>query len=182
MKEKGNNMRIEPTNNNFVNFKNKIDKKEDSKHDINKDSSKLNLALVGLAVAGLTLVGATKLKKISFEEALRKSGVELKEGVATLIETGEKFSGKIERFETRTRKETVEFVDGVITEKVYHNLLGKPLNGIFYKDGIKRIEVGAGSQYSIHTYDKNGGLVNMGDAEGALDTKFDHCRKLLKKI
>jgi len=176
-------MRIEPTNNNLGNFKNKNNKNKESELDISKDnSSKLNLALMGLAVAGLTLVGATKFKKITFEEALRKSGVEFKDGIATLLETGEKFSGKIERLESRTRKETVEFVDGVIKEKVYHNLLGKPLNGIFYKDGIKRIEVGAGSQYSIHQYDKNGGLMSMGDAQGSLDTKFEQCRQMIKNM
>ena len=137
---------------------------------------------MGLAAAGLALAGVTKLKKIAFEEALKKRGVELKDGIATLIETGEKYSGKIERLDTTTRKETVEFVDGIITEKVYHNILGKPLNGIFYKDGIKRIEVGAGTQYSIHQYAPNGKLVSMGDAQGSLDTKFEQCRQIIKNI
>ena len=176
-------MRIEPTQNHILNFKNKVDKKEDFGPKVDNDNSKkLNLALACLAAAGLGLIGISKVKKISFEEALRKSGVELKDGIATLLETGEKFSGKVERLDSRTSKETVEFVDGVITEKVYHNLLGKPLNGIFYKDGVKRIEVGAGSQYSIHQYDKNGGLINMGDAQGSLDTKFERCRQIVKNI
>ena len=70
---------------------------------------------------------------MTYEEALRKNGVEIKNGIATLIKSGEKFTGKIQRFEKRNRKESVEFVDGVMTEKLYYTAFGKEIEGYFYK-------------------------------------------------
>lgn len=89
--------------------------------------------LAGLAALGLAAAGLKKTSKTSYEEALKKAGVQIKDGIATLLESGEKFTGKIERFEKRNRKETVEFVDGVMTEKLYYTAFGKEIEGYFYK-------------------------------------------------
>lgn len=90
-------------------------------------------SLVGLATLGLAAVGLKKTSKMSYEEALKKAGVQIKDGIATMIESGEKFTGKIEHYEKRNRKETLKFVDGAMTEKLYYTALGKEIEGYFYK-------------------------------------------------
>ncbi len=127
-------LRIEPTEQkNFISTKaNK--KQETTTSAQNNDKKKAIIGtLSGLAVLGLAAIGLKKTATMSYEEALKKSGVQIKDGIATLIESGEKFSGKIQHFEKRNRKETVEFVDGVMTEKLYHTALGKEIEGYFYK-------------------------------------------------
>jgi len=119
----------------------------------------LALSLAGLAAAGLTAIGLKKTHTMSYEEALKKNGVEIKDGIATLIESGKKYTGKIERFEKRNRKETVEFVDGVIQERVYHNLFGRELNGMFYKDGILKVRI---CQHQIKDGQKEFAFVDTG--------------------
>ena len=102
----------------------------------NKDGNNkamLSLSLTGLAAIGLAAIGLKKTSIMTYEEALRKNGVEIKNGIATLIKSGEKFTGKIQRFEKRNRKECVEFVDGVMTEKLYYTAFGKEIEGYFYK-------------------------------------------------
>ena len=91
-------LRIEPTKKvSFAGIKN--DNKLDELHPIQKDFGKKPIiaALSGMAVLGLAAIGLKKTSKMSFEEALKKSGVEIKDGVATLAKSGERFSGKIER-------------------------------------------------------------------------------------
>lgn len=105
------------------------------------EKSMLIGALVGLAAIGATAIGLKKTSPISYEEALKKAGIQIKDDIAVLIESGEKFTGKIERFENRNKKETIEFVDGLITEKLYHNLFGKELEGIFYKNGKEVLNI-----------------------------------------
>ncbi len=127
-------LRIEPTKKvSFAGIKN--DNKLDELHPIQKNFGKKPIiaALSGMAVLGLAAIGLKKTSKMSFEEALKKSGVEIKDGVATLAKSGERFSGKIERFEKRNRKEVVEFIDGIMTEKLYYTALGKEIEGYFYK-------------------------------------------------
>lgn len=134
---------IEPTNRIYSFKANKLKKEQNqnSENFDNKNKENLVLTLAALAVAGLAAVGLKKTSVLSYEEALAKNGVEIKDGIAKLIKNGENFTGKIERFEKRNRKETVEFVDGKITEKLYHNLLGKELEGIFYKDGMQVLHI-----------------------------------------
>ena len=109
--------------------------KQDKSQSVKKDGDKGAVfgTLSGLAVLGLAALGLKKTSKMSFEEALKKNGVEIKDGIATLIKSGEKFTGKIQRFEKRNRKESVEFVDGVMIEKLYYTALGKEIEGYFYK-------------------------------------------------
>ena len=55
---------------------------------------------IGIAVAAITAVGIYTLsngKKSAFSKALAKQGVELKDGVALVKETGEKYTGAIKR-------------------------------------------------------------------------------------
>ena len=127
-------LHIEPTRQ--INFTNTATgSKQDKSQSVKKDGDKGAVfgTLSGLAVLGLAALGLKKTSKMSFEEALKKNGVEIKDGIATLIKSGEKFTGKIQRFEKRNRKESVEFVDGVMIEKLYYTALGKEIEGYFYK-------------------------------------------------
>lgn len=127
-------LRIEPTKQ--ISFTSAATgSKQDKSQSFQKDSDKGAVlgTLSGLAVLGLAALGLKKTSKMSFEEALKKNGVEIKDGIATLIKSGEKFTGRIQRFEKRNRKESVEFVDGVMTEKLYYTAFGKEIEGYFYK-------------------------------------------------
>lgn len=135
-------LRVEPTNAAIMNFK----ASESINSEPEKPGKKENKAMIagtlaGLAAIGAAAIGLKKTAKMSYEDALKKAGVQVKDGIATLIESGEKFTGKIQRFEKRNRKETVEFVDGVMTEKVYHSLTGKELEGEFYKNGKRVLRI-----------------------------------------
>ena len=129
-------MRVESVNNYMTNFKNKSIKINDAKDsDSSKSNNKLTLALTGLAIIGAGMVGVKNFKKISYEEALKRNGVQIKDGIATLISSGERYTGKIKRISAFNEKETVEFVNGVTTELLYHDLFGKELRGAFYQEG-----------------------------------------------
>ena len=93
---------IEPTRQ--INFTNTTTgSKQDKSQSVQKDSDRGAVlgTLSGLAVLGLSAIGLKKTSKMSFEEALKKNGVEIKDGIATLIKSGEKFTGKMQRFEKK---------------------------------------------------------------------------------
>lgn len=131
------------------NFKSKFATTDNSPENNKKNSSQatLLLSLLGLAaVGGAFILGKKKkIPIITYEDALKKSGVEVQDGIAKLTQTGKKFTGKIERYKTKNEKETVEFLDGKITEKVYHDSEGCELSGYFYKDGKLKLSVGPSS-------------------------------------
>lgn len=138
-------MKIEPINQQ-MNFKSKfIATTATSSVDKNNNSSQtgLLLSLLGLAAIGgaFVLGKRKKLPIITYEEALKKSGVEIQDGIAKLIQTGKNFTGKIERYKNKNEKETVEFLDGQITEKIYHDSDGCELSGYFYKNGKLKLSV-----------------------------------------
>jgi len=143
-------------------------------------------SLSALAIIGA--VGIIKTKPMSFEDALKKAGVEIKDNVAKKIGTEELFTGKIKRFETRNKKETTEYVDGIITEKIYHSAFGKELSGTFYIDGKPKYGVGgigkSRNRFLFPAYEyENGHLVARG--EGCIENKpsvFEEYRKLIKKL
>lgn len=83
-------------------------KSEPEKSEKKENKAMIAGTLAGLAAIGAAAIGLKKTAKMSYEEALKKSGVQVKDGIATLIESGEKFTGKIQRFEKRNRKETKE--------------------------------------------------------------------------
>lgn len=179
-------LRVEPAPT-ILNFK--TGKKENPKS-VNaskraSDKSMLAGTLAGLAAVGAAALGLKKTSPMSYEEALKKAGVQIKDNIATLIETGEKFSGKIQRFEKRNCKETVEFVDGVITEKLYHNLMGKELHGDFYKDGkrVLRIWESAGQVKNTHGFSYTGEGVASVKPAPFIETKegFAWAREYVKK-
>ena len=173
-------LRIEPTSQtSFTSVA--TGSKQDKSLSVQKDSDKGAIwgTLSGLAVLGLTAIGLKKTSKMSFEEALKKNGVEIKDGIATLIKSGEKFTGKIQRFEKRNRKESVKFVDGVMTEKLYHNILGKELDGYFYKNEACYKVYGSSKLYTTYLYIENR-LITRGDAQ-RMDKKsvFDKTREYI---
>ena len=146
-------LKVNSSNNN-ISFKTQnYNKNSNESKSIQKDNNKkIFFSLAGLATAGLALVGLSKTSKSTFQEALQKNGVEIKDGIAKLIKNGEKFTGKIERYETRNRKETVNFVDGIMTEKLYNNLLGKELEGRFYKNGEEVLKIFAAAGQKENSY------------------------------
>ena len=148
----------------------KTSSKQDKSRSIGKDHDKSAVVatLSGLTVLGLAAIGLKKTSIMTYEEALRKNGVEIKNGIATLIKSGEKFTGKVQRFEKRNRKESVEFVDGVMTEKLYHNILGKELDGYFYKKGACYKVNGSRKLFTTYLYIDNR-LIERADAQ-----KFDN--------
>lgn len=142
-------------------------------------------SLAALAAIGVAAVGLVKTKPLSFEEALKKAGVEIKDKIARNVSNGEKFTGKIEHFETRNRKETVEYFDGVMTEKVYHNAFGKELDGFFYKNGKLKYKVGisgSGKNRHVSTYEYGeDGSFSRGQGKAESSNVFEEYRKLVKE-
>lgn len=155
-------MKIQPIARNIVFAQNNQNSKDIQTDNVQNNPSEKHL--IALSLGGLATLGAVaaalKTRKTSLEEALRKNGIQLKNNIATLIENGEKYTGKIERYESRNRKETIKFVDGKMEECLYHNILGKELDGYFYKDGVKKLHVSSskGSIIGYAEYHQNGGL------------------------
>ena len=160
-------------------------KDSESKQIPNSDNKKGTKALLGplagLAVIGMA-VGLKMTSKNTFEDALKKSGVQMKDGIATIIDTGEKFTGKITRYETRNRKETVDFVDGKMTEKLYHNFFGKELEGYFYKNNEPVLRVAkSSSTLAVSCLGKNESCVTRMDVKIERgESAFDWARNYLK--
>ena len=144
-------------------------------------------SLAALSVLGLTAVGLLKTRTTSFEDALKKSGVILKDNIATIANTGERFTGKIERYTKRNRKETTQYIDGIITEKVYHNAFGKEIEGYFYKNGMLRFRVNlvnrGNRRYVMSTeFKDNNKVSNSTGIEKEKNTTFDAFRTAVKNI
>ncbi len=149
------------------------------------------IALAGLAVAGTAAVLIGKKTKMTYEEALKKNGIEIKDNIAVLIKNGEKYTGSVKRNVQAygAKKETITFVDGVMTEKVYHNFKGKELEGEFYKDGIKRIAVSETAKvdannywYTRYDFDDKGKLCARSTCNDLCEDKFELARKAIKKL
>ena len=92
---------------------------------------------ITLAVGSAVLLGR-KLSVKSFEKALEKNGVEIKDGIAVLKETGEKYTGEIKRrigkFGLKT--ETTKYENGIITEKICYNFFGQEIKDYLAKNII----------------------------------------------
>jgi len=180
-------VRVEPVAN--INFKSEADKtgtKPEKKDTGKKNGALIAVSLAALAAAGAAAVGFTKTKPSTFEEALKKAGVEIKDNIAQKIGTEEKFTGKIEHFVSRNEKETVEYTNGVITEKVYHSAFGKELKGLFYKEGSLKCEVrvvGHGKPRHVYTceYENNQPLLREHGTVNS-DSVFEEYRKIMKSF
>ncbi len=156
-------------------------------NDNNKSSLKTGLAAV--AALGITTLALTKGRTKSFEKALEKQGVTIKDGLAVVKDSGEKFSGAIKRNikPFGLKKETVQFDKGIMTEKVYHDVFGREVAGEFYKNGKLHISVqiyGRSSQkkfISSAFFDQNGKYLH--NDRGTCSTKesvFETYRKGIK--
>ncbi len=155
---------------------------EVSEHFIQSTDTKLGLALAGLAVLGMATIVYKKTKPITFEKALEKAGVQIKDGIATVKETGKYFSGKIQRFETHSSKETTKFNNGVISEKLYHSITGKERKGEFYKNGKLKLQVtGIGDAYAYTEYG-NSGMVKGDGLIPKNFTLFEVARDMMTEI
>ncbi len=179
-------LRIEPTAN--VNFKTTEPKSATSPTEIKKNKeNKLMLTgtLVGLATIGVAAIGLKITAPKNYEEVLKKAGIKIKDGIAILAETGEKYTGKVQRFETRNRKETVKYVNGIMTEKLYHNLTGKELQGDFYKEGKRVLQIwrsaGQVKNSSGFTYRCEGVPINKPETFVKTKDGFAWARNFLKQ-
>ena len=106
--------------------------------------------------------------KKSLQKVFTQKGLILKEGTLIVSKTGEKFSGTIKRHVGTFGfiKETRKYDNGLLSEKLYHNLFGKELDGYFYKNGILHTSVNVNSYpftksklYSINEYYKGDNAV-----------------------
>ena len=99
--------------------------------------SKLCLTLGGLALLAAAAIGVKKGQVVPFEKALEKSGVEIKNKVAYIKGTNQKFTGSVSRISKSLgrEKEITSYVDGVIQDEIVYNRRGQELKGEFYKNG-----------------------------------------------
>lgn len=166
---------------------NHVNNRTQSKNNSPDSSNLVILSLGALAVVGAAIALCTKKKTMTYEKALKKSGVEINDGIAKVVRTGKKFTGSIQRYETKDKQETVKFVDGKITEKVYHTASGEELKGYFYKNGELKISVSGGTSgktkfFSFREY-SNGHADTIGDACVEHDeSMFEWARNALKTI
>lgn len=123
-----------------INFQSTLkhnDKSDTEKSIPKSENDKTTLTLLGLAVGGALAVLLGQKSKMSFEKALLKEGVKIKDGIAIIQETGKKYTGTIKRKVNAygMKREIVTYKDGLITEKLYKDILGRELEGHFYKEG-----------------------------------------------
>ncbi len=159
----------------------------------NKSSYKDNALKIGITATalGITTLALTKGRTKSFEKALEKQGVTIKDGLAVVKDSGEKFSGAIKRNikPFGLKKETVQFDKGIMTEKVYHDVFGREVAGEFYKDGILRVRIPGIHHtkndviYPFYVYDKNNKITitadNFGSKKGSV---FEAMREKIKEL
>lgn len=110
------------------------------------------LGVSGIGVAGMIIVGTGLACKGNFNKSIAKKGLEFKNNILINKNTGEKFTGDIKSNIGKigfNHVETQSFVDGIITEKTYKNILGKELSGTFYKDGKECLNVQIGYPYFV---------------------------------
>ncbi len=104
----------------------------------------LKTSLIALAVAGTTLAIVAPYTKKDVLKALKSKGLEVKNGLVVSASTGEKYTGDI-KFNSKVfgfEKETVKYVDGLTSEILHHDFMGKEVNAKFYKEGKLYLFVG----------------------------------------
>ena len=102
-----------------------------------KKNNTLALSLAGVGVLGIITTAAGILSKKTRAQALVKAGLELKDGLVYVKETGEKFTGTIKRNVSAFgfKKEITNIENGMLKEILNYGLMGKELKGYFFKDG-----------------------------------------------
>ncbi|MBR1775825.1 hypothetical protein IJ750_01960 [bacterium] len=161
-----------------INFKNTENIK--TRTDNTQRTAEIGAAAVLAAGGAIILRGTLSVKSLA--TALKKQGAELKDGIAIIKATGEKFTGTIKRNigTFGYKRETIKYENGVMTEKIYHNIFGKELEGEFYKSGILRIKVGQGKNYSLTLYDSDGKCKSIADCRlTGGESKFENARNMI---
>ncbi len=147
-------------------------------------------ALSSAAVIATAIVLGKKTKG-NLAEILKENGISIKDGLATVISTGERYSGKIEHNVKwfGLKKESLVYDNGELVEKLYHNKNGKELEGYFFKNNVLRIKVNKYKAYGIkiyfpyYVYDKNGKLESVNDCFGTeTNSVFEDMRTILKGL
>lgn len=109
-----------------------------------KNNDKTSVAIVGMVLVTSTVLALVgKMTKSTYFKALKKQGVEIKDEIAYLVNSKEKFTGSI-KWNSKpygAEKNIVNFDNGVIQEQLIYGLLGKEKSGEFYKDGKKVLQV-----------------------------------------
>ena len=156
----------------------------------NKTLSKGEKIALGVTTLALT-AGTTALmlsRRPDFIRAFEKSGITVKDGIVIVKETGEKYTGVIKsRYgKLKLKKETTEFVDGVLKEHLRYDMFGRESVGYFYKNGKIKYEVG------VHTNGKNAlfhivefndqglGVIFYDCRRNGKETAFENVRNMLK--
>lgn len=106
----------------------------------NKKTDKSNAllySLAGLAVLGIGTCYAAKKSVKTFSEALEHRGLEIKDGVAVIKKTGERFTGEIKRNTMffGIEREYRKYNDGIIQEKLISTINEKEYSGEFFING-----------------------------------------------
>ena len=151
-------------------------------------NTRVGLSLAGFSILGIMsiVIGKGKNSIMTYEEAVRKCGNVIKDGIVVNLKSGEKFTGVIKRNISINKKETSIFENGQLKEKLYYNALGKELNGEFYKDGKIVLSVGEhqGLLLKSFPYRKyaDGQIVEKGDVfQKRLSSVFQWARDLIQK-
>ena len=153
----------------------------------NKKTTLKNTQIIGVisvgALGGAVLCGHFSVR--SLQSALKKQGVELRNGIATIIENNQNYTGTIKRRMGKLglKREIVKFEDGNLAEKTIRDIFGKELEGEFYKDGKLRIRVGQGKRYSMIKYDQDGNTEAIFECKkDNSSSKFEKARDYISKM
>ena len=174
-----------PTITNETNFKEQP--VENKNNNLLKD---VCIAAAAVGVAGVSAMFVHGYSK-SLSKVLEKKGLEIKDGIAYVKETNEKYTGKIEHLKNKfgTKKEVLSYNQGQLEEKLNYNMFGRELDGYFYRDGVLRVSVrpyvknGGKKMFPYYVYDKDGKIVSCNDCFGAdIKSVFDYIRDVVKKI
>lgn len=177
----------------YINKISQINFESSAKQKQTKDCKSLYFGAGALSSAAVIVTSMVLGKKTkgNLAEILKKNGISIKDGFATVISTGERYSGKIEHNVKwfGLKKECLVYDNGELVEKLYHNKNGRELEGYFFKNNVLRIKVnqyktnGNKKYYPYYIYDKNGKLESVNDCFG-VETKsvFEDMRTILKGL
>ena len=157
-----------------------------------KNIKKAGVSIIGLAgvasaCATAVVAGKGKAAKMSYEEALKKANVELKNGIAYIRTTGEKYTGEIKRNITINKKETIRFQDGIMVERLHYNMFGREMDGEFFENGNLQLKVGNHTgliwkSFPYYVY-KDGNRISCGDVLSTkISSVFEWARKSAKNV
>ena len=151
------------------------------------------IGITGIGVAGMMIIGTGIASKGNFNKSIAKKGLEFKNNVLINKTTGEKYTGNIKSNVGKigfNRVESQSFVDGIITEKTYKNIVGSEISGTFYKDGKECLNVQIGYPYivpynksvAVYYYSQDNNKVQHMDKRGfSGKSVFEWARNFVKE-